>query len=198
MKIIIDTNLLVAYMFNKNSASARIIGLAEKDVVDVMWHRKIRDEAQLITDNIGRSVPRVKIDLNKVFKEQNEVDKMPKVEGVSEDPADNKFLACAIAARADMIVSNDRHLLDLKSFKGIPIYNSGRALKAIRSAEVPSGMKPAVKIAIGAVIGALIGLGGNYLCQITGGICPLLSNKIIAILLWALIGGMVGASLSFK
>jgi putative PIN family toxin of toxin-antitoxin system len=139
MKIIIDTNLLVACMFNKESASAQIIGLAEKGAVDVMWHRRIRDEAELITGKIGRSVPNVKIDLDKVFKAENEVKKMPKVEGASEDREDDKFLACAIAAKADMIVSSDEHLLALKSFKGIPIYNSGRALKIISSAGVVQG-----------------------------------------------------------
>jgi predicted nucleic acid-binding protein len=40
-------------------------------------------------------------------------------------------LACAIASGADMIISNDKHLLDLDSFEGIPIYTSGRALKVL-------------------------------------------------------------------
>ena len=55
-----------------------------------------------------------------------------------------------------------------------------------------------IKIFLGVIIGALLGLGGNYLCRITGGACPLMSNKIISIILWALIGGMVGASMAFK
>ena len=135
IKIVIDTNLLVAYMFNKSSASTKIIGLAEKGLVNVMWHQKIKDEAQFITGKIARSVPRVKIDLDEIFKKENEVKDVPKVEGVSEDPDDDKFLACAIAAAADMIISNDKHLLDLKSFKGVPIYTSGGALKIIRPDE---------------------------------------------------------------
>jgi hypothetical protein len=50
-----------------------------------------------------------------------------------------------------------------------------------------------IKILIGVVIGGLIGLGANYLCMLTGGACPLMNNKIVAILLWALIGGIFGA-----
>jgi len=132
MRIVIDTNLLVAYMFNKRSASARIINLVENDAVDLMWHRKIRNEAELITDKIGKAVPRVKIDLNRLYKEENEVKKLPKVGDVSKDPDDNKFLACAIASKADMIVSNDEHLLELKSFREIPIYPSAQALKVLQ------------------------------------------------------------------
>lgn len=55
-----------------------------------------------------------------------------------------------------------------------------------------------IKITVGVIIGALVGFGGNYLCNLTGGICPLMSNKIVSIVLWAVIGGMVGASLAFR
>ena len=131
MKIIIDTNLLVACMFKKNSASGKILDLAQSDLVSVMWHQSIKDEAKLITGKIMGAVPKVKIDLDKIFKKENEIKKIPKIENVSEDPDDNKFLACAIASGADMIISNDKHLLDLNSFEGIPVYPSGRALKLL-------------------------------------------------------------------
>ena len=132
MKIVIDTNLLVAYMFNKRSASAEIIDLAEKGKVDVMWHKKIKSEALLITGKIGKAVPKVKIDLKSIFKKKNELAKLPRIKNTSKDPDDDKFLACALAAEADMIVSNDEHLLTLKSFQGIPIYSSGEALKVLK------------------------------------------------------------------
>jgi putative PIN family toxin of toxin-antitoxin system len=37
------------------------------------------------------------------------------------DPDDDKVLACAIAAKATLIVSGDSHLLDLKEYKSIKI-----------------------------------------------------------------------------
>ena len=49
-----------------------------------------------------------------------------------------------------------------------------------------------IRTIIGAIVGALIGLGGNYLCMLTGGACPLMNNKIVAIVLWTLIGAMFG------
>jgi uncharacterized protein len=38
---------------------------------------------------------------------------------IGEDPDDDLVLECAAAGRADTIVSGDRHLLTLASFRGI-------------------------------------------------------------------------------
>lgn len=40
---------------------------------------------------------------------------------IKEDPPDNRILECAIAGKADLIVSGDRHLRQLKTYQGIPI-----------------------------------------------------------------------------
>lgn len=40
---------------------------------------------------------------------------------IREDPDDNRVLECAITGKADVIVSGDRHLLDLKSYRNIPV-----------------------------------------------------------------------------
>ena len=43
------------------------------------------------------------------------------------DPTDDAVLAAAIGARADLIVSGDAHLLNLKSFQGIDIVTAATA-----------------------------------------------------------------------
>jgi putative PIN family toxin of toxin-antitoxin system len=43
------------------------------------------------------------------------------------DPSDDAILAAALGARADMIVSGDAHLLNLKSFQGIDIVTAAVA-----------------------------------------------------------------------
>ena len=44
------------------------------------------------------------------------------------DPDDDQVLACALAARADLIVSGDRDLLQLKHYHDIPIVTPAEAL----------------------------------------------------------------------
>ena len=44
-----------------------------------------------------------------------------KTDRITDDPTDNKFLACALEGKADYIVSRDPHLRNLKHYHGIQI-----------------------------------------------------------------------------
>jgi len=44
------------------------------------------------------------------------------------DPDDDHVLACALAAKADLIVSGDSDLLKLKTYRGIAIVGAAEAL----------------------------------------------------------------------
>lgn len=55
-----------------------------------------------------------------------------RLNGVCLDPDDDKFLACAEAAKADAIVSGDEHLLRLKRFKGRPIVTAEKFLRKFK------------------------------------------------------------------
>ena len=47
---------------------------------------------------------------------------------IANDPSDDAVLATALAAQADLIISGDADLLDLKSYQGIPIVSAAEAL----------------------------------------------------------------------
>jgi predicted nucleic acid-binding protein len=47
------------------------------------------------------------------------------------DPEDDHVLACALAAGADLIVSGDAHLRNLKSYQSMSIMNASAALALI-------------------------------------------------------------------
>jgi putative PIN family toxin of toxin-antitoxin system len=49
------------------------------------------------------------------------------------DPDDDHVLACALAAKAELIVSGDRHLLGLHEYQGIPILNTSDALQRLEA-----------------------------------------------------------------
>jgi len=55
-----------------------------------------------------------------------------KTDRIKDDPTDNKFLACALEAGADYVVSGDNHLLSLKHFHGIQIVDARTFVEKIK------------------------------------------------------------------
>jgi len=50
---------------------------------------------------------------------------------VQRDPDDNKFLECAVTGRASYLVTGDRDLRELESFRGITILTAGEFLERL-------------------------------------------------------------------
>lgn len=47
---------------------------------------------------------------------------------IAEDPDDDRVLECALAAKADCIVSGDKHLLRLREYRGVPTLSPAQFL----------------------------------------------------------------------
>jgi len=123
MRVVLDTNVVVsALLFGGRAGdiislgqSSRLKWLASKDIIREYarvlsypkFHLEEQDIRELLNEEILPFVMPVR------------VRHTPPV--IAKDPSDNKFLACAVAGRADRIVSGDRHLLDLRSYRSIPI-----------------------------------------------------------------------------
>ena len=54
-----------------------------------------------------------------------------KIEGVCRDAADDKFISCALSARAEVIVTGDKDLMAVKRYKSVIIVSAGDFLKMI-------------------------------------------------------------------
>ena len=61
------------------------------------------------------------------------VEPQPLFAPVCRDPDDDHVLACALAAQADLIVTRDLDLLDLKTFQNIHILAAADALRRVEA-----------------------------------------------------------------
>lgn len=129
-KIILDTNLLVAAFFNKQSASNQIIKRIEQGQVTNLWSEPIKKEAETILSQIPPIEKKYldKIEKN-LFKDNRKVKNPPNVNLIEEDPEDNKFIEGAVKGGADFIISNDDHLLRHSGYKGIKILTPDQFVK---------------------------------------------------------------------
>jgi uncharacterized protein len=50
---------------------------------------------------------------------------------IIDDPDDDAVLACAVAAKADLVVSGDPHLLKLGQYEGVPIVTPALAVERL-------------------------------------------------------------------
>lgn len=53
------------------------------------------------------------------------------VDVVRDDPVDNRVLEAAVAGECDLVVSGDRHLLDLGAFEGMDVVRAPEALRRL-------------------------------------------------------------------
>jgi putative PIN family toxin of toxin-antitoxin system len=51
--------------------------------------------------------------------------------GGCSDKTDNRYLECAVAAKADYVISGDIHLRELKEYRGIKIVNPAEYLEIV-------------------------------------------------------------------
>ena len=126
MKITVDTNVLISATF-WHGDSNKIILLAESKKIELTMSKEIVQEyAEVlkydeIKNKINDKGLTTKYSLGKIISISKIVSPKEKFDIIKEDKDDNKIIDAAVEGKSDYIVSSDRHLLELKEFKGIKI-----------------------------------------------------------------------------
>ncbi|QDT14373.1 putative toxin-antitoxin system toxin component, PIN family [Alienimonas californiensis] len=127
-RLILDTNLLVGAAYAPGSSSGRLLAAATAGTVRLIVSPATFAEYRFIVPRAVRrpgGVERVLAALRRAEAVVPTAEENAAARGVSEDPDDDKFLALAAAAGADALLSNDRHLLDVGEYAGVPIRRPG-------------------------------------------------------------------------
>lgn len=136
MKVILDTNVLISATF-WNGDSNRILEKAEQKEFELVISKEILDEFigvlsyKEIQDKIRDKNLEMNRTVEKVVSIATIVEPHKKFSVITVDPSDDKFLDCAFEAKAQFIVSQDKHLLKLNEFEGIRIITPSEFLKHI-------------------------------------------------------------------
>ena len=127
LKAVIDTNQFVSSLISKQGPSAQLIDRWREQRFILVTSPEIIAEIQRVLKypHISKKYKLSKSDVQSLLTliehEAVVIPKLPAVHVIKDDPDDDKFLACALAARAEYIVSGDQHLLSLGSYKSISI-----------------------------------------------------------------------------
>ena len=122
MKIVLDTNVFISGIFFSGPPS-QILQSWRQSKTKIVLTEQILAEYQRIGAELSAKYPSVNIEpiieLFTIFGEFVETRGIS--ETICEDPDDNKFIECAIASQSKLIVSGDKHLLNISGYKEIEV-----------------------------------------------------------------------------
>ncbi|OGC08972.1 putative toxin-antitoxin system toxin component, PIN family [candidate division WOR-1 bacterium RIFOXYC2_FULL_37_10] len=128
INVVLDTNVVLAAYLTQGAAS-KIVKLWAEGKFEL-----------LISDDIVKEYLRIllvkKIEPELVSEFNQQLTRFARLicpskefKIVKDDPADDKFFECAIEGTADFIVSNDKHLLNVKKYKAVKVVSVQDFLK---------------------------------------------------------------------
>jgi len=139
LRVVIDTNVIVSGVLSHAGAPAellkawrgrRFLLLSSSEIVTevraVLQYPRIRNKYHLIDEEIQQTIALLERDALLVAGDSDVTGSIPA------DPTDEMFLACALDGQADVIVSGDHHLLDLRTYRDIPIITARQFLDQLK------------------------------------------------------------------
>jgi putative PIN family toxin of toxin-antitoxin system len=136
MRLVLDTNVVVSGLLWEGKP-ARLLDAAQTGEVEIFTSRALLAELTRILRRakFARAIASSGVSLDDFVLGYAElatlVTPAPIPPTVLDDPDDDRVLACAIAGTAELIVSGDRDLLSLQTFRGIRIVTPAEAVQII-------------------------------------------------------------------
>ena len=131
--VVIDTNILISSLW----------GGKPRQIIDLWAKRKIMCA---VSPDILEEYTQVLARFNPTAQDMDEfitlflnpsctilVKPKIKLNIIKQDPSDNKFIECAVAAKVNYITSGDKALLEVKNYKKIKIITAGKFLRRGKS-----------------------------------------------------------------
>lgn len=123
LKVVFDTNIYIA-AFLKNGLADFLLRLSHEGHYQLYISAEITNELELkLRYKFKADEIRISQFLEEVSKSTTRIKTTSEIKQpvVVADTNDDKILICALDAKAHLIISLDKHLLNLKKFKGISI-----------------------------------------------------------------------------
>jgi putative PIN family toxin of toxin-antitoxin system len=130
VRVVLDTNAVIsALLFS--GVSSKLVSLWQKGLITPLLSREILDEYLRVL-----SYPKFELSETEI-KELIQEEVLPYAEVVKpkrrlrviqRDPSDNKFLECAVAGKAAVIISGDKELFSLGRYRQIRIQSPAQFL----------------------------------------------------------------------
>ena len=125
MRAILDTNVFVSGIFWEGNFCSQIIDKWRNKEFELVSSVEILDEFVKTLKDFKIQMPEEMIEdwRNLIIENSVIVEPTIKLNVIRDDPDDNKFLEAGISGNVDLVISQDKHLLNLREYHGIKIVN---------------------------------------------------------------------------
>ncbi len=122
MRIVLDTNVFVSGVFF-SGPPYQILKAWRDDQLRLAISNEILDEYQRVGEALALKFPGIHLEpiLELVTLKAKGFPSQQLPAPLCDDPDDDKFFACAVAAKSRIIVSGDKHLLRVSGFRAIRV-----------------------------------------------------------------------------
>jgi putative PIN family toxin of toxin-antitoxin system len=130
IRIILDTNVFVSGIF-WSGPPHRILSAWHGNLIELITSADIIQEYTRVGQILAKKYkgPDLSAIINLVTLNSTIVSPVNLHKPVSLDPDDDKFIACALGADCKLIVSGDKHLLDISGYSGIEVLKPAAFVK---------------------------------------------------------------------
>jgi putative PIN family toxin of toxin-antitoxin system len=136
-RVVLDANVLVSAVLYPSSNPGHILELIRQNAIQLLVSLDTLTEVKAVLlyprlRKLHRLSPKW---IETFIQELADLAEMTPgdliVDTIKTDPSDNIYLACAVEGKADFVVSGDKHLKNLKTYKGIGIIDPAAFLNLI-------------------------------------------------------------------
>jgi len=130
LRVVLDTNVLIsAILWDGSVAQKMLYNFIERDVEIFSSVAALQEFQNVLKRDFDYNADAVEQITEILFTFIKLIEPNEKLEVVKDDPDDNKILECAIASSSDYIISYDKHLTSIDTFRGIKIIRPNDALR---------------------------------------------------------------------
>ena len=132
MKVVLDTNILISAFVFPGGPTEDVFRAALEGRIELVTSPPLLAEfGRVLSSKFGWEPSITEQAVAQIARVGTIVRPKEKVVEIVDDPDDDRVLETALASGADVIVSGDRHLLGLRTWRGIEIEKAARFLRTL-------------------------------------------------------------------
>ena len=131
--VVLDTNIFISSVFWEGSSYTILKKAISQEIIVFISDDIIKEIRKVLARDFSLGKQEIDDVIDSFVYLTHIIEPKEKVEVIKEDPDDDRILECALACRANFIISYNKHLLKLSAFRGIKMATPEDFLRILKA-----------------------------------------------------------------